>query len=293
MELRERAVLYEADVRDRTSRLSRKHQPLVLTPDEAVNYPMLAAHLATHDGWPPSITRSSEAALADLDAMHELRGSLALLTLSLDSLDSLRLKTPELAQLARDIVAEYVSELLRCDAPYRIAVQRGATGHTHAHMVVVLADMRSEHREILEANQQAYLLGGQAEARVIGNSPTDRARVATYVSRDADARLGDPTNREAYLTALEEKLVSHHLRSPRLSWSVGTSVIKSLTLRTPQVCWHREIYRLTGQLSDIKRFERWVKAQSASMRRQSRQKLARGERSVAINSPSYTSFSDG
>ncbi|MEF2280492.1 hypothetical protein V3W47_19550 [Deinococcus sp. YIM 134068] len=230
--LRQRAVLHEGRRRDELARRGRKHQPLNLTPDQARRLPHLAAHLAAHDGWPPPVSRVSEARRQDLDAMHAAHGALVLLTLVLDALDELPLKGEEMAGLSRAVVDCALEELTLPGTPYAATTQRGPCGGTHAHPVVPLAHLRPEHAALVRAARPGPgggcdLLGGQAHGVLILDGVQDRRKVAAYISRNPDSRLDQPGT-DAYLEALEDELSrkARGGRAPRLSWSRGTVALR-------------------------------------------------------------------
>lgn len=230
--LRTRAVLHEGHRRDELARRSRKHQPLTLTLEQARRCPRLAAHLTAHDGWPPSITRSSAARLLDLNALHAVHGSLVLLTVNLDVLDDLPLKSSAVGTLARSMTACFLEELAQPGVPYTAAAQRGEHGGTHAHLTPPLTHLHPKHAALVLATRPGPgggcdLLDGQAHGVLIRNSLRDRRKVAAYLSRDPEGRLDLPGT-DAYLDALEEELErkAHGHRSPRLSWSSGVLALR-------------------------------------------------------------------
>lgn len=230
--LRHRAVLREGNRRDQLARRGRKHQPLDLSPEQAEHRPRLAAYLLTHSGWPPSVTRNSTARLRELDTMYAACGPLVLLTVNLDTLDELPLKSEELRDLARELVAVYLDGLTAPGTPYAAAVQRGLFGGTHAHLALPLACLSAAHAALVQAARRGAgggceLLSGDAHAVLMGNRPNDRARVAAYIARDPDGRLAIP-GVTACLDALEEELErkASGQRSPRLSWSHGVTALR-------------------------------------------------------------------
>ncbi|GGS44741.1 hypothetical protein [Deinococcus knuensis] len=237
-QLRDRAVLREATVRDaataraaRTARRGRKHQPLTLTDEQRVHYPTLAAHLDAHAGWPPSVTRDHVPTLRSLEIMHAV-GPLAMVRLSLPDLDALPLKSPELATAARAVVEAMLPDLCAYSGLYRVAVKRGKHGGTHAHLVLPVAYLNATDRARVKAaphgiNGGTLILNGNAHAVQITDHPTDRTRVAAYLSRDPDERLDDPTS-PAYLDALEAELhrKATNPKRVRLAWDAGITALK-------------------------------------------------------------------
>lgn len=230
--LRIRAVLHEGERRDKLARRGRKHQPLTLTPQQQQRRPLLTAYLATHDGWPPSVTRSHAARLRDLNTLHAAYGPLVLLRVRLDTLDSLPLKCPELVELARQVIGCALEELARPATPYAASVQREPHGGTHAHLTTPLAYLRPAYAAQVQAARAGpgggcLLLNGEAHAVLMRDAPSHRERVARYTTRDPDGRLDTPGT-DAYLDALEEELgrKASGCSAVRLGWSSGL-----LTLR--------------------------------------------------------------
>lgn len=237
-QLRDRAVLREATVRDaataraaQTARPGRKHQPLALTDEQGVHYTALAAHLKAHAGWPPSITRNHTPTLRCLEIMYAV-GPLAMVRLSLPDLDALPLKSRELATAARAAVEAVLPHLCACSGLYTVAVKRGKHGGTHAHLVLPVAYLNATDRARVKAaphgiNGGMLILNGNAHGVQITDHPTDRARVAAYLSRDPDERLDDPTS-AAYLDALEAELhrKATNPKRVRLAWNAGITALK-------------------------------------------------------------------
>ena len=225
--LRTRAVLHEGERRDKLARRGRKHQPLTLTPQQQQRRPLLTVHLAAHDGWPPKITRDHLPRLKALNAMHTKHGPLVLLTVALDSLDALPLKSRELVELALSILDCALDELAQRRVPHTASIQRGSCGGTHWHLVIPLAYLRPEYAAVITAARAGPgggcdLLDGQAHGVLMLDAPSNREKVARYLSRDPDARLDEPGT-VAYLNALEEELTrkADGHRSPRLGRTRG------------------------------------------------------------------------
>lgn len=225
--LRIRAVLHEGERRDKLARRGRKHQPLSLTPQQQHRRPLLTVHLATHDGWPPKITRDHLARLKALNTMHTKHGPLVLITVGLDSLDALDLKSRELVELALSILDCALDELAQRRAPHTASIQRGTCGGTHVHLVIPLACLRPEYAALITAARAGPgggcpLLEGEAHGVLMLDAPSNRERVARYLSRDPDARLDEPGS-VAYLDALEDELTRKAAghRSPRLGRTRG------------------------------------------------------------------------
>ncbi len=229
-QLRHRAVLWEGQLRDELyvrSGNSRKHSPHCMarvnrTPDR---WPLLAEHVATHDGWPPSVTRSSSARLRQMRTMREAHGSLALLRLSLADLDALPLKSTRLTSAARPLIVSSLRELLRPGTPFNSSIQRGGLlDGTHSHVMAPLGGLLTPHAELVGAAPHGLgggvlLLEGRAHGVVIRDTPEDFQRVACYTARDPDGRLDTP-GEDAYFDALEDELVRKRRKEPRvrLGW---------------------------------------------------------------------------
>ena len=162
-----------------------KRKRLVLTSDEAARCPQLAAHLATHDGWPPSITRSYAARTRHLNAIYAAHGPLVLLRYHLDELNEYPLRSPDLPTEARPLIKESAGELLLPSTPYTVDIQRGSLGRTHWHPVAPLTGLLPEHAALVSAAKHGKrggceLLDGLAYGVVIRPAPENRSRVARY-----------------------------------------------------------------------------------------------------------------
>jgi hypothetical protein len=221
-QLRNRAVLHEANLRDRAA-LRAQRQPrdrrLNLALEQATAYPRLAHHLDTHGGYAPPISRSSAARVRHLHAFQARYGPLVLLRLSLPALDALGLHGGEMSQSARRLVDRRMLSLAPATAPFTVNLQR-ASG-THAHIVIPLAFVLEPFRELIDAAPHGRgggvdLPGPAAHGVVMGDSRADRERVAGYVSRHPDGRLDTPGTTD-YLAALEDELQRLALKLPRVS----------------------------------------------------------------------------
>ncbi len=233
-QLRHRAVLHEGKRRDEQharSKRARKHQPLVLTAEQLETHPLLARHLATHDGWPPKVTRRSNTMLLNLDAMHTAHGPLVLVTFKFHMLDGYSLYSPWMLGRARALVNACLDRLALPKAPYTAKIARAACGLTHGHHALPLAFLPEPYASLV--NAAAHGPGGGCDlvgngfihGVVILDTPKDRERVAAYISRHPDERLDTPGTL-AYLDALEDDLRHREaLRlkvegaAGRLSWS--------------------------------------------------------------------------
>ena len=229
--LRHRAVLHDADQRDRqTARQPKpKRKPkLNLTSVQAQRCTVLTAHLILSDGWPPKLnTRNSAPRRRQLDKMHAAFGKLALLRLTFPELDSLPLRSEELAALVRALVNVRVPALLLPDSSYTVDVQRGQDGSTHAHMVTPASALLPEHLAWVLAARHGPGGGCELDSLAHGvlmlDSPLDRLKVAQYVTRFPDGRA-DVFGTDTYLDAVEDelkRLQTAARRAPRLSWEVN------------------------------------------------------------------------
>jgi hypothetical protein len=237
-QLRRRAVLHEGKRRDEQyarSKRGRKHQPLVLTAELLEARPLLAHYLATHDGWPPKITRRSNTTMLNLDAMHAAHGPLVLVTLTIaEGMDHLPLYSPRLLYMTRALVKAYFRRLAHPKVPYLCKIARGVYGGIHTHHVLPLAFLAEPFASLVNTaphgpGRGCELVNGFIHGVVIFDTPKDRARVAAYVSRHPDERLDTPGT-PAYLDALEDDLrrkealklkVEGAVAAGRLSWSCG------------------------------------------------------------------------
>jgi hypothetical protein len=231
--LRERAVLHEGERRDEQyarTKKGRKHQRTLLSAEvlEEKGFPLLAQHVTACNGWFPPITRSSTSTRRNLDAMRAIHGPLVLLRLRFGMVDALPLKSPEVRDMVRELLPVYFDILTLPDAPYTCSVKRGACGTTHAHLGLPLAFLAEPYASLVNAARHGSgggleLLGDLVHGVVILDTPQDRARVATYLSRDPDERFDVPGTL-AYLEAHEEALkrkVEGALAAVRLSWVRG------------------------------------------------------------------------
>jgi hypothetical protein len=230
-------VLWEADRRDeQTARSleqqSRRKRP-TLTPDEATTHLRLAVHLSTHDGWPPSITRSYKARTRHLNALYAAHGPLVLLRYHLDELNEWPLRGDDLPAEARPLIKECAARLLLPGTPYTVDIQRGGLGRTHCHPVAPLSGLRPEHAALVTAARHGpqggcELLDGQAYGVLLLPDPKNRSNVARYVTRHPDGRLDHPGTPD-HLDALEDELsytaaralIHKPRRAKRMGWEVG------------------------------------------------------------------------
>ncbi len=236
-QLRHRAVLHEGKRRDEQharSKRGRKHQPLMLAAELLEARPLLAQYLATHDGWPPKITRRSNTMLLNLDAMHAAHGPLVLLRIKLVRLDPYPLYSPKLLNGARIRIVCYLGIFAHPDAPRTCKIARGVCGGTHTHHVFPLAFLAEPYASLVSAAPHGpgggcELANGFVHGVVILDTPKDRERVAAYISRHPDERLDTPGTL-AYLDALEDDLrhkealklkVEGAVAAARLSWASG------------------------------------------------------------------------
>lgn len=234
-QLRHRAVLHEGKRRDEQharSKQGRKHQPLMLAAELLEARPLLAKYLATHDGWPPKITRRSNTMLLNLDAMHAAHGPLVLVTFKFHMLDGYSLYSPWLLVRARALVKACFDRLAHPKAPYTAKIARGACGLTHGHHALPLAFLAEPYASLVNAAPHGPgggcdLANGFVHGVVILDTPKDRQRVAAYISRHPDERLDTPGTL-AYLDALEDDLrrkeelrlkVEGAVAAGRLSWT--------------------------------------------------------------------------
>lgn len=225
--LRDRAVLWEGQRRDELFERSRKHPRIYLTAPQKRHLHQLTAHLSANKDWPPKITREPTARLEALDAMFDEDGPLVLLTVSLDTLNALPLKSQELKELAVSIIDCALEELAHPRAPHTASIQRGICGGTHVHLGIPLGHLRPEYADLICAARHGpgggcLLRDGEAHGVLMLDPPENREKLAWYLARDPDARLDEP-NDGIYLDALEEELTrkaSGH-RSPRLGWTRG------------------------------------------------------------------------
>lgn len=223
--LRVRAVLFEGEKARRPAgqRVNMAHlEPEQLAPD-------LTAYIAEHAGFAPRTRRGapSDSAPRRRRLEQQLRsGPLALLTWNMPKLDGLTLKTDELAHAAR----KSVQGMLKVYAPraeaYEVAVQRGALGGTHAHIVLPLEAFSRKVQAAIRAAPSGKgggveIVPGRLHAVLIDDGAEDLERVAAYLSRDPDGRFDLPEDHPAYLQAHAEELSRKKAgrRSPRLSWT--------------------------------------------------------------------------
>jgi hypothetical protein len=237
-QLRHRAVLWEAELSDAHLREGRKHNPnsvarVASTPHR---WPLLAAYIAAHNGWPPNITRDPSARLRHMQRMRDAHGPLVLLRLTLSDLDGLPLKTTRLTSAARPLIKSSLGELLRPKTPYNSSIQRGPLGSTHSHLTAPHGRLWPHHAGLVAAVLHGpgggiLLLEGRAHGVVILDTLLDFQRVACYTTRDPDGRLDTPGT-DAYFDALEAELARKLQKEPRvrLGWP-GTTPSKRLTKR--------------------------------------------------------------
>lgn len=233
--LRHRAVLRDADQRDADFERAkgRKYQPMPLAYVDPSRLPLLADYLATHpnipgvDGWPPSITRSHAARLRQMEVMRATYGPLALLRLSLSGLDTLPLKSAAMTKAARPLIAALQKELCHAGTPFVSAIQRGIGEGDHSHLILPLAGLLPIHAELVQAARPGagggcLLLEGRGHGVVIRDTAQDFAKVASYTSRDPDARLDIPDT-QGYLEGLEAELARKQMgERVRLAWKGST-----------------------------------------------------------------------
>lgn len=225
MALRDRALVHEA--LKPVYRGGRKHQPIHLTADQAAQLPTLAAHLDSHAGWPPTVSRPHTTRLRHLNLMHAQYGPLALLTCPLDALDTYALHTPEVGNLSRAVVATTLEEIsTAARPPVAAACHRGAFLGTHAHLVMPTALLARVHRQALDRARPGpgggdFLLP-DLHAVQINSTPGDLERVARYLTRHPNADLDHPGT-DAYLSALDAELRRRAAKGPRprLAWTWG------------------------------------------------------------------------
>lgn len=227
--LRVRAVLFE-DAKARRAKMGgRKHGQIFFDTDQALRWPTLARWVANHDGWPPSVARSSAARLRHIQAIRAAFGPVVLLRLKLPELNSFPLKSAATAAGARRAakvhLARFGGGLL--PAAWTVNVQSGEHfGGTHAHILLPLASLTSSWAALIDAAPHGrgggLELDSIAHAVVVGAVAADLKRVAAYLSRDPDGRLDTPGT-DAYFDALEAELLrkASKVRSVRLGWESG------------------------------------------------------------------------
>ena len=235
-QLRTRAVLFEGD-RERAQEARRRGRKpgqranlAHLEAEQLASFPLLAAHVAEHGGFPPR-TRTGSASdaaprIARLERMAAQAGELVLITWLLRPLDRLPLKSAALAEAGR----KSVEGMLRLQAPrlraHDTAIQRGDKhGCTHSHTVAPLADVsRALQAAALAAPSGrgggAWHIPGKLHIVRIGSTREDLERVAGYLSRDPDCRFDLPEDHPDCLQGHEQELARKRsgARSPRLTW---------------------------------------------------------------------------
>lgn len=227
--LHHRAVLREADIYDQALAKAKKaphRRRLQIPPDLDDVYPLLSPHLATHDGWSPSVTRSSAARKRHLNLLSDTYGPLVFLRLAFPELDDLPLYSKEMSVQARKVVDRRMLALTSSYAPYTVNLQRGYEGLTHSHTGIPLVFLYEPYQtDIFNA---PHGKGGGIDlwdvaghGVVIGDSDADRERVAVYMARHPDARTfpGNP-DLLSYLDGLEAELAhkADKTNRVRLAW---------------------------------------------------------------------------
>ena len=230
--LRQHAVLREADLRDLLFESSKRSRPrdLLHIPMSLLEAtPHLAAHLAEHGGFRPRVKTGSasdaKATRSRLHTMHGHSGPLVMVTAVRHDLAGMALKD-------RRTAAEWAAGhtfALGIIAPGAVAFEAvlqagGLTGQLHDHTVLPL--------DFLNPDLQAFALAAPAGPGggaihpasglhfvCLGKTTKDRAKVASYLSRDPDGRFDLPDDHPAYLQAHEDAIVRKLTtsNSPRLS----------------------------------------------------------------------------
>lgn len=228
--LRTRELGYETKQEQKRVQRPRKHPPFCLMPHLEVSLPYLAAHLESHNNYPPNTARSSAAAVKVIHGMHAQHGLLVFMRFSVPDLNRYELHDAELTKGAKKALKQCFKPLLEKGqrVPYLAAFQQGqGQDNAHIHAVLPLAALKGPYQERLD--RAPHGAGGGIEIAelaahgvVIKPTKRDFERVGAYIRRHPDARLQHP-HTFGYLEALEDEAERKALgvRLVRTGWDGG------------------------------------------------------------------------
>lgn len=230
--LRNRAVLHDGQMRDLLFERSQGKRPRDLrhVPRHLFDAtPTLKRQMVEGNFFRPRVktgSRSDASTLRGrLDAMHRNAGELVLVTSIRHDLAGMPLKHEATVAAWKD-GHEFMLDIISPDALAFDAVLQagGITGQFHDHTVLPLGAILPDLRTFALDMPRGAGGGAVHEASglhlvVMGDEPEDRARVASYMSRDSDGRFDLPDDHSDYLQAHEDALVRKltGVKSPKLT----------------------------------------------------------------------------